>query len=309
MPPNAPLPTIHCLDCGHVNEGERVYCHNCGSKLDRSFLVKEKAVKRGGRATTKNHVPKMKAPAWSVVRSFLRATVTGIIYGAFAAIAILLILPQRDVPPMAEPDLTASRFGRFLENIALGSTGARYSFRESDVNAFLRNTVQQNKDDSSFLAVFVKFDRVFVSFHQDVVRFSAQGNCYGFPLFGSISCNLAIQDGALVPTLVGASVGRIELPSVIMTFLNPYKGVVFAPVLEKLRGELLILGRMSDIQVREKEIIIQGPKPARLDSKPLGNYQLKTSSLETSSLKTSGLQSSSSLNPPSSTPNQNRPGR
>ena len=29
-------PKLTCGQCGYENEPERVYCHNCGTKLDRS---------------------------------------------------------------------------------------------------------------------------------------------------------------------------------------------------------------------------------------------------------------------------------
>ena len=31
-----------CPDCQHENELERIYCHNCGARLDRTGLIKEK---------------------------------------------------------------------------------------------------------------------------------------------------------------------------------------------------------------------------------------------------------------------------
>ena len=35
------MATLTCAECGFVNEAERVYCHNCGKKLDRSLIPKE----------------------------------------------------------------------------------------------------------------------------------------------------------------------------------------------------------------------------------------------------------------------------
>ena len=44
------MPTMEvkltCGQCGYANEPERVYCHNCGSKLDRSVLPKEEAKRK-----------------------------------------------------------------------------------------------------------------------------------------------------------------------------------------------------------------------------------------------------------------------
>ena len=36
--------TIICPDCRNENEFERIYCHDCGAKLDRSRVKKEAIV-------------------------------------------------------------------------------------------------------------------------------------------------------------------------------------------------------------------------------------------------------------------------
>jgi hypothetical protein len=30
---------LACTECQHQNEVQRIYCHNCGAKLDRSALL------------------------------------------------------------------------------------------------------------------------------------------------------------------------------------------------------------------------------------------------------------------------------
>ena len=35
------MATLTCKECQHVNEEARIYCHNCGTKLDRSLLVED----------------------------------------------------------------------------------------------------------------------------------------------------------------------------------------------------------------------------------------------------------------------------
>ena len=56
--------TIVCKQCNYANEPERVYCHNCGAKLDRSLLPKE-PVKNPKESVekTRRRVKKMTNPA------------------------------------------------------------------------------------------------------------------------------------------------------------------------------------------------------------------------------------------------------
>src|SRR5437899_9725154 len=35
-------PKLMCTECRHGNEPERIYCHNCGERLDRSAVAAQK---------------------------------------------------------------------------------------------------------------------------------------------------------------------------------------------------------------------------------------------------------------------------
>src|SRR5436305_2047029 len=39
-----PTLKVNCAECRHENEAERIYCHNCGERLDRSEVVAKKKV-------------------------------------------------------------------------------------------------------------------------------------------------------------------------------------------------------------------------------------------------------------------------
>jgi len=42
-----------CPECRRENEPERIYCHDCGARLDRSSLAKEKSKEEDPKATQK----------------------------------------------------------------------------------------------------------------------------------------------------------------------------------------------------------------------------------------------------------------
>ena len=52
-------PTLTCSQCGFANETERVYCHNCGAKLDRSLLPKATETSKDSVAKVRKRVQKM----------------------------------------------------------------------------------------------------------------------------------------------------------------------------------------------------------------------------------------------------------
>ena len=53
--------TLVCKQCNFENEPERVYCHNCGAKLDRSLLPPE-ATKREDPVIVQERVRKLVRP-------------------------------------------------------------------------------------------------------------------------------------------------------------------------------------------------------------------------------------------------------
>ena len=69
-----------CPECRHENEPERVYCHSCGAKLDRSAVtVRKEPVK-----DTRQRVRKMFDPQRARIR-FLFFKTSKLILGACAA--------------------------------------------------------------------------------------------------------------------------------------------------------------------------------------------------------------------------------
>ena len=87
--------TVVCGECRHENEPERVYCHNCGGRLDRSAVK----VRRDDVVEQRKRVKKLFDPT----RARIRATffqVSRMLLGACAvAVLVQLFLP----PDLPEP--------------------------------------------------------------------------------------------------------------------------------------------------------------------------------------------------------------
>src|SRR4030095_10369252 len=91
---------LTCAQCGYENEPERVYCHNCGTKLERSILPKETVSQQGNRAAARRRSKRMTTPGQTVtiVKTFLHT----IIWAALVAIIYLLVSPPEYVPSKDE---------------------------------------------------------------------------------------------------------------------------------------------------------------------------------------------------------------
>src|SRR4030095_9995851 len=94
-----------CAQCGYENEPERVYCHNCGTKLDRSVLPRDTQTQQETLAETRRRIRKMTRPG--SVRPFVRLCFKTLFWAAIVA-AILLIARKPENLPTREQEVGAN---------------------------------------------------------------------------------------------------------------------------------------------------------------------------------------------------------
>src|SRR5258706_7953722 len=99
----APLSTLTCKECGYANEPERVYCHNCGAKLDRSVLPKEDQLRRESPEKARRRIMRMTNPGAGPVKQTLAALAKTLLYAILAAGLVLALRAPPDVPPAKGP--------------------------------------------------------------------------------------------------------------------------------------------------------------------------------------------------------------
>ena len=97
MPPET-SPTIQCKQCDYVNEPERVYCHNCGTKLDRSVLPREEHGNREGTDQARRRIKRMTNPRKNVLARELKSFLQVIVLSFLAAFLFQILRTPDDAP-------------------------------------------------------------------------------------------------------------------------------------------------------------------------------------------------------------------
>src|SRR3954453_13259947 len=96
MTTNAGIKLV-CPECRRENEPERIYCHDCGARLDRSSLAKV-APKIEAPEQTQKRLKRLLDPTRARLRHiFLTASKT--VLGACAMAGMVEMLLPPDVPP------------------------------------------------------------------------------------------------------------------------------------------------------------------------------------------------------------------
>ncbi len=238
-------PTITCKQCNYANEPERVYCHNCGAKLDRSILPKEpaKAVKDSQEKAARR-VRKMVSPKSGFFTHWKGSLLNVLCSALCIATLIQMARPPAGVPPTASKDdlLNAPPLVEQIEDAQMSPTPARYQLTEQAINFYLASAIKTRGDSSGD---YFKFDRAFVNLGNGVIKITAQESAFGYPIYAGASYKLSIAGGKLVSTNVGGNLGRIPIHPMVME----YCGFAFHQLWDALGRERALMDKMQSVTV------------------------------------------------------------
>ncbi len=251
------LPTIACKDCNHVNEGQRIYCHNCGNKLDRTQVL-EKAQKEDSPEKKQKRVKKMMNPGagfglgWGTVKTAARTLVWAVV----AAAVINIARPPAGVPPMPKDRLAdAPQLDITLQELTLASPGREVALEEAEINLYLQNTVRsKNKKGESVIA----FQRAFVNLDEGLIRITSQTAIQNYPLYAGVTHRLKMENGAFSATPEGLHFGRlrIPIPEFAATNAGPIVGALFKPLWESLKRETRMIHEIGTVEAKKGQIVL-----------------------------------------------------
>jgi DNA-directed RNA polymerase subunit RPC12/RpoP len=236
---------VVCSECRRENEPERVYCHDCGGRLDRSAIkVRKDDVKDAQRRVKKLFDPQ---------RAKIRATFFGIskvLLGALAvAVVIQMILPP-DVPALAKTDMLASQVRFDLENATLRHQPAQLRYTEDEINAFLVYALKTKH--KALDKPLLDFQRAFVGFREGACAVTMERSLFGYSVYTSCTYAVAIKDGKINAAAKGASVGRLPIhPQVAQ-----YVGLLLSDLWFALDSEARLVAKLGAIEFHDKTVVL-----------------------------------------------------
>jgi hypothetical protein len=237
--------TLTCPQCGYVNEAERVYCHNCGAKLDRSLLPKEDDKEtRDSIERTRKRVRKMTNPGRGLQDV---KTLLGTLFWAALVAAVILIAREPDgIPPRQDNVLADRMIGSELLDALESPQPRAIQFNERDINQHLAGTRSKTKGYFG-----IKFERAFAALDPGVIRIGMQQSLWGFPVYSSVGYKLQIKGGRLVATTIDGSFGRLKIHPELMQ----YASASFRQLWGALTREKEQLDKMQGVRIEKGRII------------------------------------------------------
>ena len=253
-----PPPPLVCNACGYANESQRVYCHNCGVKLNRDVFIPAPQEHQAAAEKKHREVKKIMAPERGDFAKTLKKLCKTLALAAVVGFLIAAALPPEGVslPGKGAEAVEPLPLDSILENLVAAPAGKRILLREADINAYLRR--ERFKKLPSWLTDAVPLTAL-VHFEDNVATFTLLGNAAGWPLCATLSGHLKMDKTAgLVAICTGGSIGRIQIPTELAT----YAGGAIPLLLDSMKRERELLGQLGSIEIGKQQIILGARVPA-----------------------------------------------
>ena len=236
---------IVCGECRHENEAERIYCHNCGERLDRSAAAAQKPIVDP--TETHRRLQKMLGPPSRVRHNFF--AVSKLVLAAVAAAALVEMALPPELP--APTKIVSPQIDLDLENAHLRPSPLEYS--QDQINAYLTYRLISKK--TALTHPFLTFVRATASFREGACTITMERSLFGYSIFSRTSHRVETNAGKIAATNVGGWIGRLPIHPVVMQFGD----IIFADLWSALDRERKLIGKMGAVNFHESSVTISAP--------------------------------------------------
>ena len=252
MPKSEPSKLV-CPACNHANEAERVYCHNCGEKLDRSLLPKVSDIAAtGDQAKVKRKVKQMMNPNRGAFLGNVKTFIQIIALAAVVAAVFLACLPPDAVPP-AKGGMPDRRPGDLWEAMMASKPAVSLTFNEAEINYHLSRSLKHEES-----AIGLNFERAFVKFTPGRFSLTAQRDAYGLTIYSGATFMPVLKDGRWDAEVTALRIGRLGFPPE----LGKFASITLGGVGKAFANQAKQLDRLEKVDIGEGTISL-ATKPAR----------------------------------------------
>ena len=239
---------LTCGACGFANEPERVYCHNCGAKLDRSLLpVVEKEDNKASAEAARRRIKKMTNPAGYTFGQFFKSLL-GVLFWAALTAAIILFCRKPDGVPEDKNEIPDRLVQSELMDAVQSPTPVTISFSEADINGALKQSLKRAAANGGS----IQFQRAYANLTPGVIHIGTEQSLMGFSFFSAVDYKLTVIDGKFTPILLGGQFGRLPIRVEAMKYID----VSFQKLWAALKRENDQMQKMKSVTIGKGQIIL-----------------------------------------------------
>jgi len=240
-----------CPECRRENEPERVYCHDCGARLDRTAV----RVKKEPIQDTHKRVKRMFDPQRAKLKA-LGLTATRVIFGAgFAALVLDIVLPP-DVPAPSKNQVLVSSLRFDLESMATKRVPTHKEVSEQEANVFVASALKSKQ--SALDLPLLSFKRALVTFHEKRCVLTTERSLQDYwPLYTTCIYAPELKDGRITAKVEGGRIGRLPIHPKLAQYMN----VMFGDVFAALDRDAKLVSKIGGWELHEKSVTLIAPTP------------------------------------------------
>jgi len=237
---------IVCTECRHENEAERIFCHNCGERLDRSAVIAPKKVE-DPKETHRRLRKLLEGPSRTRHNFFVGCKL--MLAAAATAGLVQMALPPEEFP--APTKATAPQIDLALENAILRSTDLNYS--QNEVNAYLTYRLAGKKKVLN--KPFLNFERAAIVFKEGTCVFGWERSVFGYSIYARSAVRVDTSAGKFLTVNTGGWIGRLPVHPKIME----YGDIIFADLWSALDRERKLVAKMGGAEFHDGSIMLIAP--------------------------------------------------
>jgi hypothetical protein len=237
-----------CPECQHENEPERVYCHDCGARLDRSKV----RIKKEPIQDTHKRVRRMFDPTRAKIKA-LGVSLVRVLFGAgLVALLLDMVLPPELPNPKKDALVSGLRFD--LETMATKRQPPQLEVTEDQANGFMASAVKSKH--SSLDKPMLEFRRALVAIHEQRCDFITERAFMGYwSLYLTCFYQPELKDGHLSAKIIGARIGRLPIHPKLAQNIGP----LVADALGTIGNDLKHVSKLRSVELHEKRAVLMAP--------------------------------------------------
>ena len=235
-----------CAECRHENEAERIYCHNCGERLDRSAAAAQQKVEDPSEAHRRLQ-KMMQGP--SRTRHNFFAGCKLVLAAAATAGLVQMVLPP-DFPAAVKVSAPV-QLDIELENATRKPLELNLS--QQDVNAYLTYRLAGKKKTLS--KPFLDFERAAVVLKEGAFVIGWERSFFGYSIYSQSSFRMDSNGGKMSAVNIGGWIGRLPIHPALMK----YADVISSDIWSALDRERRLLLKMGSVTIHDGSVTITSP--------------------------------------------------
>jgi len=241
--------TLICPDCQHENEPQRIYCHSCGARLDRSKLSRSAVPSGEPDVKAREHLQKMLRGGNANLKNAIIKFAKVILGASALAAVIVMVLPIEQPPAKKNYDI-APMINMDMVSANSNHQGASLVYNEDQVNSYIASNLRRK--DSPAGQGYFPLKSVIVRFEEGLCRIGSERQLFGYSIYSGSSYRVKIENGKIISTNTGGYIGRMPIHPALMK----YADIILQKAWDALARERTSVSKLASIEFHPQSVTL-----------------------------------------------------